>query len=109
MSLFPPEIRQGEGEGKPTSKPSDEEMAKTSKGREDVRSWIRGRMERGELSTEPELHLDARGGSSKKSSRGEEWGVKPVKGVPAGALASGGTEGMEDDAFFGDDDDDESE
>lgn len=68
-------------------------------------------MEKGELSTEPEMHLDARGGSSKKPSQGEEWGghAKQSQSNPGRILDTGGGEGMEEDAFFGDDDDDESE
>ncbi|KAJ7935379.1 hypothetical protein B0H13DRAFT_1590760 [Mycena leptocephala] len=51
ISLFPPELRKGE-----TQEPS------VDPGREEVRTWIRSQMESGELSAEPEMHLDSRGG-----------------------------------------------
>lgn len=67
-------------------------------------------MEKGELLAEPELHLDTRG-SSKKPPQGEEWDghAKQSKSNPGKILDTGDGEGMEEDAFFGDDDDDESE
>lgn len=39
---------------------SSGESLKTDVGREEIRSWIRGRMENGELSSEPELEVNRR-------------------------------------------------
>ncbi|KAF9463532.1 hypothetical protein BDZ94DRAFT_1192598 [Collybia nuda] len=103
ISLFPPEVRLGEG--KSMSRPVDGETAKTGQAREEVRSWIRSRMESGELPTDPELHLDTRGSSGNISSRGEERGDHNKRSMtePAKAPDTGGGD-MEEDAFFGDDD-----
>ena len=54
-----------------------EESAKTDLGRKEVHDWIRSRMESRELWLEPELHIEARQSSVKKStSRTEPLGEK---------------------------------
>lgn len=67
-------------------------------------------MEAGELSSEPELHLDSRG-RDKKLSRGDDWdGRSGASKAPAATGEdTGGAVEEEQDAFFGDDDEDESD
>jgi len=70
-------------------------------------------MDKGELEREPELHLDARtGGGNKKS--GTEWGAVYDAKAGKGSKGEGGKDstagdGVEADAFFGDDDTEEDE
>ncbi|KAJ6534028.1 hypothetical protein DFH09DRAFT_1043627 [Mycena vulgaris] len=91
ISLFPPELRKGE----------TQELASDA-GREEVRAWVRAQMAGGELSAEPELHLDSRGGGG-----AVDWGGEKKKTKKK----AGGTEPEMDvepeDAFFGDDDEGE--
>ncbi|KAF7350897.1 hypothetical protein MSAN_01651800 [Mycena sanguinolenta] len=88
ISLFPPELRHGE----------TQELA-VDAGREEVRAWVRTQMEKGELSAEPELHLDARGNSG-----ATDWGSEKKKPKnqpdPEADVDS-------DDEFFEDDDEDQ--
>ncbi|KAF7289210.1 hypothetical protein MIND_01382200 [Mycena indigotica] len=80
ISLFPPELRKGE-----SSEPS------VDTGREQVREWVRQRMETGEMAAEPELNLDSRGG-------GVDW-----EGVPSdkpGSQENAMMELDEQDDFF---------
>ncbi|KAJ7286887.1 hypothetical protein C8J57DRAFT_1282265 [Mycena rebaudengoi] len=95
ISLFPPELRKGE-EAEPS----------VDAGREEVRDWVRAQMESGELSTEPELNLDSR---SSGGSGGVDWGEqkKPSRGSKAVASASPDMEVDAEDAFFGDDDEED--
>ena len=92
ISLFPPEIRKG------TIAPSQAEAATTAKAREEIRSWIQLCMGKGELSVEPELHMDSRNDarqvmeSSNRASRKQKNGLKNSS-RPVGDL-------VEDDAFF---------
>ncbi|KAJ6593196.1 hypothetical protein B0H19DRAFT_1089353 [Mycena capillaripes] len=90
ISLFPPEMREGE----------TQEIC-VDPGREEVRSWIRSQMESGELSAEPELHLDSRG-----SGGAVDWGGEKKKSAQDVTVKPGDAES--DDAFFGDDDDEDS-
>ncbi|KZP13015.1 hypothetical protein FIBSPDRAFT_754181 [Athelia psychrophila] len=115
ISLFPPEKRQ---EGSEASS-STADAGKTDAQREEVRTWIRQRMQDGELDAEPELHLDAKNTADTGKKAQTEWvspselgSVKTAKKVkskvekPAEKPESGGVEG---DAFFGNDDEDEDE
>ncbi|KAJ7645936.1 hypothetical protein DFH06DRAFT_1210751 [Mycena polygramma] len=90
ISLFPPELRSGEAQ-----EPS------VDAGREEVRAWIRSQMENEELSAEPELHLDSRG-----SGGTADWGGEKKETKPDGP-AEPGMDDSPDDAFFGEDDEDE--
>ena len=100
ISLFPPEIRKG------TTAPSQGEAATTAKAREEIRSWIQLCMGKGELSVEPELHMDSRSDakqvmeSSNRAVRKQRNGLKnsfrPVDDL------------VEDDAFFEDDNENSS-
>ncbi|KAJ7188993.1 hypothetical protein C8R46DRAFT_878339 [Mycena filopes] len=92
ISLFPPELRKGE-----TQEPS------LDTGREEVRVWIQSQMDAGEISAEPELHLDSRGGG------GGDWGGDETKKKKKGGgeETQPAEEDEPEDAFFGDDDEDE--
>lgn len=100
ISLFPPEVRKG------TVAPSQEDAAATAKAREEIRSWIRLRMEKGELSVEPELHMDSRNDArqvtepsiraDRKQKNGPKNSFRPVGDL------------VEDDAFFEDDNENSS-
>ncbi|KAJ6497418.1 hypothetical protein C8R45DRAFT_1129174 [Mycena sanguinolenta] len=88
ISLFPPELRKGE----------TQELAADA-GREEVRTWVQAQMEKGELSAEPELHLDARGNGGAADWASED--KKPKKqSDPEVDVDS-------DDEFFEDDDEDQ--
>ncbi|KIJ95096.1 hypothetical protein K443DRAFT_683278 [Laccaria amethystina LaAM-08-1] len=96
ISLFPPEIRKG------TTAPSQAEAATTAKAREEIRSSIRLCMGKGELSVEPELHMDSRNDArqvimeaSNGAGRKQKNGLKNSP-HPVGDL-------VEDDVFFEDD------
>ncbi|KAJ7672114.1 hypothetical protein B0H17DRAFT_1084491 [Mycena rosella] len=91
VSLFPPELRKGE----------TQELASDA-GREEVRAWVRAQMASGELSAEPELHLDARGGGG-----AVDWGGENKKKKKGGTEPEMEMEVDAEDAFFGDDDEDE--
>lgn len=93
ISLFPPELRKGEAE-----EPS------ADAGRDEVRTWIRSQMDNGELSVEPELHLDSRGGGGTADWGGEK---KMRSGAKADAVLNADA-GDPEDAFFGEEDEDES-
>jgi len=94
---------------------SKADTAKTDVLRDEVRKWIRDRMDKGELQMEPELHLDAgeRSGSKKSGTMsGVAYDGKTQKvskgqnGENSNLKSVGG--GVEADAFFGDDDSEES-
>ncbi|KZV73638.1 hypothetical protein PENSPDRAFT_648610 [Peniophora sp. CONT] len=65
ISLFPPEVRQQDGEDEPRAvepirlKKGEVPASETEKRREELRAWVRERMEAGEFAKEPEV-----GGSS---------------------------------------------
>ncbi|KAI0669545.1 hypothetical protein C8Q78DRAFT_185091 [Trametes maxima] len=63
ISLFPPEVRHGEGTvqgkvGKVREVEDAEEKPETHRQREEVRAWIREQMAAGALSSEPEVELE---------------------------------------------------
>ncbi|KAF5375530.1 hypothetical protein D9615_009197 [Tricholomella constricta] len=104
ISLFPPEIRE-----ETTS--SEKSIPKVNPDSEEVRSWIRKRMETGEISLEPELHLHSRG-HDEKPSGGADWSGSGSKKVVASASKDAHKPEEPQDAFFGDDaeeDDDDDE
>jgi hypothetical protein len=97
ISLLPPDTHQGKAKSIP-SEVSD----KTDAGRREIRSWIQSRMESGELSSEPELHVEAsRGSNMKKASQAEPW---DEKGIISEALNPHNAENIEQDDFFDDND-----
>ncbi|KAG5719723.1 rRNA-processing protein EFG1 [Termitomyces sp. T112] len=100
VSLFPPDIRED-----PAS--SETPIFKVNPDSEEVRSWIRGRMEAGEIPSDPELHLDSRVQEPKTVRQStSEWGggsKKKDEETPATAHKQAEPE----DAFFGDDTDEE--
>ena len=65
-------------------------------------------MEKGELSQEPELHLDSREAGGKKGAQpGEDWGGSggtPKKSDQKSVKKDKEVPDVESDAFFGDDD-----
>ncbi|KAF8161756.1 hypothetical protein K438DRAFT_1859390 [Mycena galopus ATCC 62051] len=95
ISLFPPELRAGEAQ----------EPA-VDAGREEVRTWVRAQMESGEMSTEPELHLDGRGGGGTTADWGGEKEKKSKK-KKSDAPAEPEVDSEPDDEFFEDDDEEE--
>ncbi|KAG6918877.1 hypothetical protein DXG01_010941 [Tephrocybe rancida] len=84
---------------------SETPVPKVNPNSEEVRSWIRGRMEAGEISLEPELHLDSREPKPARRSTAE-WGSKKKSG---GTTSKEVEEEEPEDAFFGDDAEDDSE
>lgn len=94
-------------------------MSATSSQRDEVRDWIRKRMENGELSEEPEMHLESREGGGTEKKNGTLWGgkvdaslseIKSTKGANAkDTLPKTTVGGVEADDFFGDDDDESEE
>ncbi|KAJ7099344.1 hypothetical protein B0H15DRAFT_543577 [Mycena belliarum] len=93
ISLFPPELRKGE-----TQEPANDA------GRDEVRAWVTTQMASGEVSAEPELHLDARGGGGAADWGVEEKRKRKDKGEPEPEM-----DVDPEDAFFGDDDDDDAD
>ncbi|KAG6809391.1 hypothetical protein H0H92_000446 [Tricholoma furcatifolium] len=94
ISLFPPGIREDLAS-------SETLIPRANPDAEEVRSWIRGRMEAGEISLDPELHLDARVQEPKPARRAAaEWGGSSKK---KGATAQEVQEEEAADDFFGDD------
>ncbi|KAG5650450.1 hypothetical protein H0H81_012204, partial [Sphagnurus paluster] len=71
ISLFPPEIREAT---------SETSMPKVNPNSEDVRSWIRGQMQSGAISSEPELHLDSR---AQDKTKGTGWEDRTLKKAAA--------------------------
>ncbi|KAF7983031.1 hypothetical protein HWV62_24680 [Athelia sp. TMB] len=111
ISLFPPEARQ-ESSAAPSASTSD--AGKTEAKREEIRTWIRQRMQAGELDTEPELHLDIKNTTGKKAqiewvSQSESVPVKEIKCQQVKTAERPENGGVETDAFFGDDDDEGEE
>lgn len=99
ISLFPPEVRQRESKTVSTQTESETDVA-----REEVRSWIRGQMEKGELSLEPELHLDSKVVVTNGGHKAETWDSRGGSGTGMKKLTKTPASQAEDDAFFGDDD-----
>ncbi|KDQ56291.1 hypothetical protein JAAARDRAFT_104483, partial [Jaapia argillacea MUCL 33604] len=110
ISLFPPEVRHGEGAAPATDQEANKEDAKTDLKRQELRARTRERMGSGELSSEPELHL----GSNHRRPAGDPDARKV--GVALGQKKQGkrsktdeSPEEVQQDHFFGEDDDDEEE
>jgi hypothetical protein len=91
ISLFPPEVREGK-------------EAPDNKERDDVRAWIREKMDKGEIPAEPDLVGGSTQGEGVSSPR--SWKTREAdqgKGAAAGEHV-GGAGRKSDDDFFGEDD-----
>lgn len=102
ISLFPPEVRNDRA----VSAQSLAEVQKASAEREEIRTWIREEMERGELPAEPEntVGVQDRTRTPKWPSTSENSKVK------SGKLKATSTEDPEqEDEFFGEDFDEEED
>ncbi|KAF5355094.1 hypothetical protein D9756_005578 [Leucocoprinus leucothites] len=109
ISLFPPEVRQDGAR----SAPSSEDAAKTAHAREEVRSWVRSCMEKGDLPTEPELQQTL---ETKHKPKHKDWddsggrdGKKPAKskGKSSVVQEEEDEDAIEQDDFFGEDDEED--
>jgi len=116
ISLFPPEVRQGQpddldsdSKGKAKTTGVDEK-SETDTRREEIRKWMKEGMERGELSQEPEAGLGTEDGA--------DSGVTQISRVPIRSSGekdlalhnedqshnvSNGAPAVNEDAFFGED------
>ncbi|KAA1476950.1 hypothetical protein DENSPDRAFT_758160, partial [Dentipellis sp. KUC8613] len=106
ISLFPPEVRQGSSAEPVHAAPSADKSATDAK-REELRDWIRKRMQAGELSAEPETlertHVEIGTGVDVWKQKD----TKSVKGKAKAKNASGEKRssaiGVQGDEFFEDD------
>ncbi|KAJ8697119.1 18S rRNA maturation protein [Pleurotus ostreatus] len=96
VSLFPPEVRQGEA-----AIPSS---ASTEAAREELRSWIRDCMSNGEIPPDPEMSLEEKG-----TTRHKQPSAKPTKTDPAPKSQRREPTPEEVDPFFGEDGDEEDD
>ncbi|KAG6878006.1 hypothetical protein C0993_000966 [Termitomyces sp. T159_Od127] len=94
ISLFPPALRADAPQPQPPENPESQ----------DVRKWIKARMDAGELPAEPELHLDVRMDARTPA----DWGAGSRPKAPK-KEARGEEEEEDEDAFFGDDTDEDGE
>lgn len=92
ISLFPPEVRNGDAV-------SQSKAQNTNAEREEIRIWIRDRMENGELPSEPELTLSSHRVNelTQPASWPRDEGTKSFE--QKGTAESG----IEEDEFFGED------
>jgi hypothetical protein len=110
ISLFPPEVRhQDSSTSNSRRTQTASEQTKTDVDRQEIRSWIRERMLKGELSAEPEMVEQKKKGKGAKKNvtASGAWGTKDEVGKVISSLADGrgaraGAPADEDD-FFGDD------
>lgn len=103
LSLFPSEVRKDGG----VPAQLQAEVQKAGAEREEIRTWIREEMERGELPAEPENTVRAQEGNDR--TRTPKW---PSKGesskVKSGGSKATSTKDQEqEDEFFGEDDGDD--
>ncbi|KAG9221312.1 hypothetical protein CCMSSC00406_0009423 [Pleurotus cornucopiae] len=96
VSLFPPEVRQGEA-----AIPSS---ASAEAAREELRSWIRDCMSNGEIPPDPEMSLEEKG-----TPRHKQPSAKPTKTDPAVKSQRREPTPEEVDPFFGEDGDEEDD
>jgi len=105
ISLFPPEVRQGDT----SSTPATDKAAKTAQTREEIRSWVRLCMEKGELLMVPDIHQPP---ELKLKTKQKEWrdvvDVKKPDKTKAKSkfVLEGEGDAIEQDEFFGEDDED---
>ncbi|KAG6842884.1 hypothetical protein H0H93_003079, partial [Arthromyces matolae] len=95
ISLFPPELRED-------STSSETPTLRVNPDSEEIRTWIRKRMDAGKISVEPELHLDEKPNPLHRPTY--ESGVSKKRHIEATVDHE---DVAEDDAFFGDDTDDD--
>jgi len=109
ISLFPPEVRQASGAN---FKQQTAESTTTAVDKEEIRTWIRTRMQSGELEVESEMHLDSgyKGGRNlqlrEDTRMGYGWDGGKAE-VKAGTKFGKGRLDVDMDTFFGDEDEDE--
>ncbi|KAK7057776.1 hypothetical protein R3P38DRAFT_2842975 [Favolaschia claudopus] len=94
ISLFPPELRNGE-----TQEPA------LDSGREEIRAWIRSQMQSSELPSEPELHLDWKKDSGVADAK---WGGEKKASKKSQPTKESEPQEDPEDEFFEDDDGEES-
>jgi len=105
ISLFPPEVRQGDT----SSLPATGEAAKTAQTREEIRSWVRSCMEKGELLMMPDIDQPP---ELKSKTKQKDWRSvvdvkKPDKTKAKSKVVLEEKEDtIEQDDFFGEDDED---
>ncbi|KAI0740875.1 hypothetical protein C8Q76DRAFT_587656, partial [Earliella scabrosa] len=112
ISLFPPEVRKGEGTGKEKER-EDAEKSETDRQREEIRRWIRRQMDAGALSWEPEVELGKedrkKGAASGRHAYEEKTRTQDAREVGK-SNPPHRKSGVADDEFFAaDDDGDEDE
>ncbi|KAF9262676.1 hypothetical protein L218DRAFT_973478 [Marasmius fiardii PR-910] len=103
ISLFPPEVRQGQ-----EIMADDPDSATTNAEREETRNWIREQMEKRHLPNEPELTLQQDGTTPKGAVKSQvKWDKhNPPKKVEEAEESSSDSGIGEKDDFFEDDADD---
>ncbi|CAA7260511.1 unnamed protein product [Cyclocybe aegerita] len=109
ISLLPPEVRKGRGdetEAAPTSTAPAADAAKTNAEREEVRRWVREQMAEGNLPAEPEVETKSTSSLRGEKAPAQQWTTGKEKMGAAGKMGEQAEEevGVEEDAFFGDDD-----
>ncbi|KAI0076403.1 hypothetical protein K474DRAFT_1267698 [Panus rudis PR-1116 ss-1] len=117
ISLFPPEVRQAtkndskgkDKEGRPEEEEqTKEEKAKTDAQREEIRTWIREQMEKGQLSNEPELDEHPAPGRQSHDAHSGPNGFNQGREKASQDANGQSMDVVRDDAFFGDDSDEEN-
>ncbi|KAI0752801.1 hypothetical protein C8Q80DRAFT_1097781 [Daedaleopsis nitida] len=111
ISLFPPEVRQGERVGKEKAE-EEEETSETNRQREEVREWVREQMETGAFSSEPEVEL-AKTEGKKAVTASREYKTTKTKDSPEGGKSRPSHHavkgGLVDDDFFATHEDEDGE
>lgn len=101
ISLFPPEARHASSSSDPTTSAPGPESDKSNREREEIRSWVKECMDKGELPTEPELHLDS--AHNPKTSQKFSTSTKAASSKADKSTSKGAPDIAEDD-FFGNED-----
>jgi len=109
ISLYPPEVRSGEGAATPVHSKATSNV--TDEKRERIREWVRGKMRVGEMSGEPET---LEHGTSVQTNRAGQWDGptdkdKRPRGAAREEVKEVQGEHAQDDFFAEDDDDSDSE
>ncbi|THG99237.1 hypothetical protein EW026_g3063 [Hermanssonia centrifuga] len=103
ISLFPPEVRrqqpEEEDDGSSEKESRKQTVEETDAQREEIRKMVRGRMESGELSLEPELEDQ----SARAAKRATDDSIGRSSEAAAGTKGKKGTVVAEKDEFFGED------
>jgi len=104
ISLYPPEVRSGEGAATPIHLEASSDV--TDEKRERIREWVRGKMHVGEMSGEPES-LEHK--TSVQKNWAGQWKGSIVKDKRPRGAAMEMQEGHAQDDFFEEDDESNSE